>query len=207
MSPSTGPGSCLACAEGADRLPREPGGLAISHSSHCTRIPPPPRSPGPPSTSLTACLDLGLWLWPLAGQTALRVSLAPSHRTAGPGLGQGQPPPRWASLSWGGVGQPAGDSAPQERTVACCPFLPLCLVIAAAPAEGGGAGIGSEGSSSELQADSPVVGAPSPSLISSCLEQPTPHCRPCPWRWEESWPCPGHRCESADLRAGQGRDL
>ncbi|ELK25082.1 hypothetical protein MDA_GLEAN10023245 [Myotis davidii] len=28
-------------------------------------------------------------------------------------------------------------------------------------------------------------------------EQPTPHCGP----------CPGHRCESADLRAGQGRDL
>lgn len=27
VSPSTGPGSCLACAEGADCLPREPGGL------------------------------------------------------------------------------------------------------------------------------------------------------------------------------------
>lgn len=57
----------MACAEGPGCLPREPGALAISHSSPTPSSPPRAGTIDRPDR-----LDLDLWLWPLGGWTALR---------------------------------------------------------------------------------------------------------------------------------------
>lgn len=79
-------------------------------------------------------LDLGLWLWTLAGWTALRgfpqglwgVQTPQDQKKHGPGSGSASLQEELERLFH--------DSAPQEGTVTrwTCPFLPLCLVIAAA---------------------------------------------------------------------------
>lgn len=113
---------------------RQLGGLAISHSSHHIRI----LSLGtpPPSTSLTAWISVWLvvvvaawWLDQLEGFPGATPQ---DQKRQGSGS-------RPASYQ---VGQPLqkelgeleGDSAPQKGTATpwTCPFLPLCLVTAAA---------------------------------------------------------------------------
>lgn len=92
-------------------MPREPGALAISHSSPTPSSPPRAGTIDRPDR-----LDLDLWLWPLGGWTALR-GLPWPHPT-GP-----EKTLDWlrASLSRRGSEGLLGESAPLEGTVMAGP--------------------------------------------------------------------------------------